>query len=130
MSFYTQRVQTPALMKQKRTQCREDFLALPNGEFLAQHKVSKLQSITLTMSKEKVRQRIEQSVCVRAARDRHARTVKRIKTKLWTEIQHQPRAPVDQCASQMPIPQIVVTTPDGEMRWLEDPNKYEYVLYI
>lgn len=104
-----------------------DFLSLPDKQTLAQHKAKKLQCFSPSMTRREVLKRIEQSARAQAARDRHARTVKRIKTKRWLEVQHPPGAAAHQHPLGLEVPQIVVTAPDGEMHWLKDPNNYEYV---
>lgn len=124
MPSHVQRVQPTIPTKQNRSQAHGKLLSLPDKKFLARHKKIKMQSSTRTMSKAEVMRQMELSVRTQAARDRHRQTVKRIKTKVWLEISRPSRSAIG-LSSQSIVPQIIVTTPEGETRWLEDPNNYE-----
>lgn len=130
MALSTHRVHKSTAIERNRTQFREKFLNLPSKSSLALHKKRKLRSLTQKTSKEELLDIIQRSARKQAARDRQTRIfkrVKRVRTKAWIEIKHKPRTVSIQFTGQMAVPQLVVTTPDGETRWLEDPNNYEYV---
>lgn len=124
MLFHAQRAQPTIPKKQNRSQAHGKLLSLPDEKFLARHKKTKLQSVARTMSKAEAMKQMELSVRTQAARDRHRQTVKRVKTKVWLDI-FRPQGTALGLSSQSIVPQIVVTTPQGETRWLEDPNNYE-----
>lgn len=127
MPSYTQRGASSTVMKQRRAQFQGKFLDLPAKSFLAHYKKLKLQSLVKKLSKEEMMDSIRKSARLQAARDRHKQIRKRVKTKPWLETLYRPRGPQAHFAAQSNIPQIVVTTPDGETRWVEDPNNYECV---
>lgn len=79
------------------------------------------------MSKAEMMEEINQCIRTQAARARYTQTAKRMETKVWVETQCRPRDPYIRLSGQVTVPQIVVTTPDGETRWLEDRNNYECV---
>lgn len=112
---------------QKRPQLRSKFLDLPDEKALASYKKMKLRCFVRKDSKKELIKIIQRSARMQAARDRRARSARRTKTKPWVEVQHRPRGSKYHSSSQSTVPEIVVTTPDGQTRWLDDPNNYECV---
>lgn len=127
MPSYTKGGHKPVVIKQNRPQIRGKYLGLPTKTFLARYKRFKLRGLVNKLSKAELMDNIERSARTQATQDRHARKRKRIKTKPWLEVKHRPRGPSTHFTPQSTVPQIVVTTPDGDTRWLENPNNYECV---
>lgn len=114
------------------------YLPLPDKDRLEREHVAR---VAMRMAAHmtpptKAEKLAEAALAARAAasRDRRARFKHQVRLRRWIETQTPPwtRGLVEQvlastnatCNTKIECPSITVTTPEGETRWLEDPNVY------